>query len=107
VVFLKSQKQIKQMTATLHPFTSPTSSLGYGVKSSAISKIAVVTNNENTYDLLVIFNNNSENVYRYNFLNDNVAFNWIDLLNDDESRNETSWGSKFNRALKNGDIVIV
>ena len=93
--------------ATLHPFTSPTSSLGYRVKSRAIAKLAVVTNNENTSDLLVIFNTNPEKVYRYSFEDDGAAMRWNDLLSDDESRNATSWGYEFNRALKHGDIETV
>jgi hypothetical protein len=93
--------------ATLHPFTSPTSALGYHVKSRAIAKLAVVLNNENTYDLLVIFNNNPEKVYRYVFEDDGAAMRWNDLLNDDESRNATCWGYEFNRALKHGDIETV
>lgn len=95
------------MTATLHPFTSPSSALGYSVESRAISKLAVVVNNENAYDLLVIFNNNPEKVYRYSFQNDEVAFDWNDLLNDDESRNETSWGQKFNVDLKSDKIQLI
>ena len=95
------------MTQTLHPFTAPTSSLGYNVISSAISRIAVVSNDTGTYDLLVIFHSNVDKVYRYIFQNDNAAIRFNNLLEDDCDRAETSWGEEFNRALKNGDIEIV
>lgn len=95
------------MTQTLHPFTAPTSTLGYNVLSSAISKIAVVSNNTGSYDLLVIFHSNVDKVYRYIFQDDNVAIRFNNLLEDDCYRAETSWGYEFNRALKNGDIEIV
>ena len=93
------------MTTTLHPFTSSTSTLGYSVNSSAISKVAVVLNDSGTYDLLVIFTSSTDKVYRYIFEDDGAAARrWNDLLNDDESRNATSWGYEFNRALRHGDI---
>ena len=95
------------MTQTLHPFTAPTSSLGYNVISSAISRIAVVSNDTGTYDLLVIFHSNVDKVYRYIFQNDNAAIRFNNLLEDDCDRAETSWGEEYNSALKNGDIEIV
>ncbi len=95
------------MTQTLHPFTSSTSGLGYNVVSSAISKIAVVSNDTGTYDLLVIFHSNVDKVYRYIFEDDGAAIRFINLLEDDVARAETSWGYEFNRALKHGDIEIV
>ena len=95
------------MTQTLHPFTAPTSSLGYNVISSAISKIAVVSNSTGSYDLLVIFHSNVDKVYRYIFQNDNAAIRFNNLLEDDCDRAETSWGEEYNRAIKNGDIEIV
>ena len=95
------------MTTTLHPFTSSTSTLGYSVNSSAISKVAVVLNDSGTYDLLVIFTSSTDKVYRYIFeddLSSGAARRWHDLLNDDEAKSATSWGQLFNRALKHGDI---
>jgi hypothetical protein len=95
------------MTITLHPFTSRTSTLGYSVNSSAISKVAVVSTDSGTYDLLVIFTSSTDKVYRYTFEDDGAARRWNDLLNDDESRNATSWGYEFNRALRHGDIELI
>ena len=95
------------MTQTLHPFTSPTSSLGYNVLSSAISKIAVVSNSTGSYDLLVIFHSNVDKVYRYIFQNDNAAIRFNNLLEDDCDRAETSWGYEFNLAKNNGDIIEI
>jgi hypothetical protein len=95
------------MTQTLHPFTSFTSGLGYNVLSSAILRIAVVSNDTGTYNLLVIFHSNVDKVYRYIFEDDGAAMRFINLLEDRVARAETSWGYEFNRALKNGDIEIV
>lgn len=78
------------------------------VNSSAISQLSVISGEqEGTYDLLVIFNNNPDKVYQYAFEDDGEALRWIDLLTDEEARNATSWGRELHRALKHGDIEVL
>lgn len=78
------------------------------VNSSAISQLSVISGEvEGTYDLLVIFNSNPDKVYHYAFEDDSAAERWIDLLSDQESRDETSWGRELHRALKNGDLETI
>lgn len=77
------------------------------VNSNAISQLEVVAYDDGTHDLLVVFNSNLNKVYQYAFEDDGEALRWIDLLNDDEARNETSWGRELHRALKHGDLEII
>ena len=77
------------------------------VNSSAIARLGIVIDNDNMPNLLVIFKSNESKVYRYIFeddLSSGAAFRWNELLNDDDARNQTSWGSELHRALKHGDI---
>ena len=81
--------------------------LTVAVDSSAIARLGIVIDNENNPHLLVIFNSNPDKVYRYIFEDDmssGAARRWHDLLNDDEAKSATSWGSELHRALKHGDI---
>ena len=78
------------------------------VNSSAISQLSVISGEyEGTYDLLVIFNSNPDKVYRYAFEDDGAALRWIDLLEDSDAREATSWGRELHRALKNGDLEVL
>ena len=77
------------------------------VNSSAISKLAVVENEDRTYDLLVIFNSNPDKVYRYAFEDDGAALRWMNLLEDSDAREATSWGRELHRALKHGDLEVL
>lgn len=78
------------------------------VNSSAISELSVISGDvEGTYDLLVIFNSNPEKVYHYAFEDDGAAERWIDLLEDADARNVTSWGRELHRALKHGDLESI
>lgn len=78
------------------------------VNSSAISQISVISGEfDGTYDLLLIFNSNPDKVYHYAFEDEGEAQRWIDLLSDEESREATSWGREFHRALKSGDIETI
>jgi len=91
------------MTATLS--TLSRTFVHQSVNSSAISQLSVISGEqEGTYDLLVIFNSNPDKVYHYAFEDDNAAVRWIDLLEDSEAREATSWGRELHRALKNGDL---
>jgi hypothetical protein len=78
------------------------------VNSSAISQLSVISGEyDGTYDLLVIFNSNPDKVYRYAFEDDGAALRWIDLLEDSDARDATSWGRELHRALKNGDLEVL
>ena len=77
------------------------------VNSSAISKLAVVENEDQTCDLLVIFNSNPDKVYRYAFEDDGAALRWKNLLEDSDAREATSWCRELHRALKHGDLEVL
>ena len=84
--------------------------LTIAVNSSAISRLGIVIDNDNMPHLLVIFKSNTNKVYRYIFedaLSSGAARRWNELLNDDDARNETSWGSMLHRALKHGDLETI
>lgn len=84
--------------------------LTVAVNSSAIARLGIVIDNDNMPHLLVIFNSNTSKVYRYIFeddLSSGAAYRWNELLNDDDARNETSWGSMLHRALKHGDLETI
>lgn len=79
------------------------------VNSSAIAKLAVTGDSAAAY-LLVVFNSNTDKVYRYAFedgISSGAARRWWDLLQDDEARDLTSWGSMLHRALKHGDLEAI
>jgi hypothetical protein len=84
--------------------------LTVAVNSSAINRLGIVIDNDNMPHLLVIFNSNQNKVYRYIFeddLSSGAAFRWNELLNNDDARAETSWGSELHRALKHGDLETI
>jgi hypothetical protein len=81
--------------------------LTVAVNSSAIARLGIVVDNDDMPHLLVIFNSNTNKVYRYIFeddLSSGAARRWFELLNDDEAKSATSWGSMLHRALKHGDL---
>ena len=96
-------------TATVYsiPTAEQAQLLTVAVNSSAIARLGIVIDNDDIPHLLVIFNSNTNKVYRYIFeddLSSGAARRWHDLLNDDEAKSATSWGSMLHRALKHGDI---
>ena len=96
-------------TATVYsiPTAEQAQLLTVAVDSSAIARLGIVIDNDNIPHLLVIFNSNPDKVYRYIFeddLSSGAARRWFELLNDDEAKSATSWGSMLHRALKHGDI---
>jgi len=107
----EGQPHRDQMTATATAYCIPTAEqakyLTVAVDSSAISRLGIVIDNDDIPHLLVIFNSNQDKVYRYIFeddLSSGAARRWHDLLNDDEAKSATSWGSMLHRALKHGDL---
>ena len=89
------------------PTVQQARNLTVSVDSSAIARLGIVIDNDNIPHLLVIFNSNPDKVYRYIFEDDmssGAARRWFELLNDDEAKSATSWGSMLHRALKHGDI---
>jgi hypothetical protein len=98
-------------TATAPVYSIPTAEqakyLTVAVNSKAIARLGIVIDNDNIPHLLVIFNSNPDKVYRYIFeddLSSGAARRWFELLNDDEAKAATSWGTMLNRAIKHGDI---
>lgn len=86
--------------------TASTDLLLIPVTSSAIAALAVTAGDAGAAYLLVQFHSSGK-VYRYAFEDDissGAARRWFDLLNDDDARGLTSWGSMLHRALKHGDI---
>ena len=84
--------------------------LTVAVNSSAIARLGIVIDNDDMPHLLVIFKSNESKVYRYIFeddLSSGAAFRWNALLNDDDARAATSWGSELHRALKHGDLETI
>ncbi len=79
----------------------------FAVTSSAISHLAIVPGDlPGTFDLLVTYTSSSKE-YRFAFEDDGAAARWIDLLQDPEAREATSWGRLLHRALKHGDLEKV
>ena len=107
-LYCRSQPHRDQMTAAYCiPTAEQAKYLTVAVDSSAIARLGIVIDNDNIPHLLVIFNSNTSKVYRYIFeddLSSGAARRWYDLLNDDEAKSATSWGSMLHRALKHGDI---
>ena len=96
-------------TATAYsiPTAEAAQLLTVSVNSTAIARLGIVIDNDDMPHLLVIFNSNTNKVYRYIFeddLSSGAARRWHDLLNDDEAKSATSWGTMLHRALKHGDI---
>ena len=101
----------RPMTTTAPVYCIPTAEqakyLTVAVDSSAIARLGIVIDNDNIPHLLVIFNSNTNKVYRYIFeddLSSGAARRWFELWNDDEAKSATIWGSMLHRALKHGDI---
>jgi uncharacterized membrane-anchored protein len=97
--------------ATATAYSIPTAEaaqlLTVSVNSTAISRLGIIIDNDDMPHLLVIFNSNTNKVYRYIFeddLSSGAARRWFELLNDDEAKSATSWGSMLHRALKHGDL---
>ena len=77
------------------------------VNSSAISHLAIVPGDlQGTFDLLVTYTSGSTE-YRFAFEDDGAVARWIDLLQDPEAREATSWGRLLHRALQHGDLERV
>ena len=100
--------------ATATTYSIPTAEaaqyLTVAVNSSAIARLGIIIDNDDMPHLLVIFNSNQNKVYRYIFEDDlsrGAARRWNELLNDDDARNATSWGSMLHRALKHGDLETI
>jgi len=93
-------------TATVYciPTADQARYLTVAVSSSAISRLGIVIDNDDIPHLLVIFNSNTNKVYRYIFEDQGAARLWHELLNDDEAKSATSWGRMLHRALKHGDL---
>jgi uncharacterized membrane-anchored protein len=99
-------------TATAYsiPTAEAAQLLTVSVNSTAISRLGIIIDNDDMPHLLVIFKSNQNKVYRYIFeddLSSGAARRWNELLNDDDARNETSWGSMLHRALKHGDLETI
>jgi len=99
-------------TATVYsiPTAEAAQALTVSVNSSAIARLGIIIDNDNMPHLLVIFKSNESKVYRYIFeddLSSGAARRWNELLNDDDARNATSWGSMLHRALKHGDLETI
>jgi uncharacterized membrane-anchored protein len=97
--------------ATATAYSIPTAAaaqyLTVAVNSSAISRLGIIIDNDDMPHLLVIFKSNQNKVYMYIFeddLSSGAARRWNELLNDDDARAATSWGSMLHRALKHGDL---
>jgi len=87
--------------------TTATAFAAANVTSSAISHLAIVPGDlPGTFDLLVTYTSGSKE-YRFAFEDDGAAARWIDLLQDPEAREATSWGRLLHRALKHGDLEKV
>ena len=96
-------------TATVYsiPTAEAAQLLTVSVNSTAISRLGIIIDNDDMPHLLVIFKSNQNKVYRYIFeddLSSGAARRWFELLNDDEAKSATSWGSMLHRALKHGDL---
>jgi hypothetical protein len=91
-------------TAYCIPTAEQAKYLTVAVYSSAIARVGIVIDNDDIPHLLVIFNSNENQVYRYIFEDQGAARYWHELMSDDDAKSATSWGQLFNRALKHGDI---
>jgi hypothetical protein len=82
--------------------------LGHSVFSSAMRSWALVMNNDNDAELLVLFNS-SDTVYRYAFRSWEDARNWDEIRKqgEDEDADRISWGRCFHRFLSEGAILPI
>jgi len=82
--------------------------LGHSVFSSAMRSWALVVNNDNDAELLVLFNS-SDTVYRYAFRDWSAASDWDAIRQEDdyEDAEPISWGSCFHRFLAEGAILPI
>lgn len=99
------------MTTATIATTIPASSmasLGHSVYSSAMRSWALITNNDNDPELLVLFREGGT-VYRYAFSSWEAARDWNSLRQEDdyEDSEPVSWGRCFNRFLREGDILPI
>ncbi len=81
-------------------------SIAADVQSSAISRLEIISADDNYWDLLVTFKSNGK-VYRYAWEDEAECIRWFELLSDEESKAATSWGQLFNKCLKHGDIEVI
>lgn len=85
-------------------------SLGRSVYSSAMRSWALITNNDNEPELLVLFREGGI-VYRYAFSGWEAAREWDSIRHDEEAAAEdgepVSWGRCFNRFLREGAILPI
>lgn len=81
--------------------------LGHQVCSSAMISWALVTNNDNDPELLVLFRQGGT-VYRYAFRSWTDASNWDALrYYDDADAEPVSWGGALHRFLNSGALVPI
>lgn len=82
--------------------------LGHSVTSSAMRSWALVVNNNDDAELLVLFNS-TDTVYRYAFRSWEDARNWDDLRQQDESEDAepVSWGKAMHRYLSEGALLAI
>jgi hypothetical protein len=82
--------------------------LGHQVSSNAMRSWALITNNDNDAELLVLFNS-SDTVYRYAFRDWSAANEWDSIRQDDEYEDAApiSWGRCLHRFLSEGAILPI
>ena len=81
--------------------------LGHSVSSSAMRSWALVTNNDNDAELLVLFREGGT-VYRYAFRSWTDANNWDAIRHwEVEDADPISWGGALNRFLKSGALLPI
>ena len=80
--------------------------LGHSVFSSAMRSWALVTNNDNDAELLVLFHS-SDTVYRYAFRSWEDASDWDSLDDSTADAEPVSWGHCFHRFLAEGAILPI
>ena len=84
--------------------------LGHSVYSSAMRSWALVCNNDNDPELLILFREGGT-VYRYAFSGWEAARDWDSLRHDEQAAAEdgepVSWGRCFHRFMKDGAILPI
>lgn len=82
--------------------------LGHSVNSSAMRSWALVMNNDNDAELLILFREGGT-VYRYAFNTWEDARAWDALLEqgEDEDADPVSWGQALHRFLKGGALLPI
>lgn len=78
------------------------------VQSSAISHLEIVAAEGDSWawDLLVTFKSNGK-TYRYAWEDEAECIRWYEMLSDEETKAEVSWGTLFNKCLRHGDIEVI